>query len=112
MDEVINLRSSANARGFQRAVINSRVGADFHIVFDLKLPNLGELFIASAGRGADIAKSIAAQHRTGMNDHVVTQLCSGINRNVGTNLTIFANFDACSDYAIRANPTAIADANA
>src|SRR5260370_8391395 len=80
VDEVIDLRSPANARDFERAAVNGRVGADFHIVFDLKLPDLRKFFIPAPGLVADIAKSIAAPHASALPYHALPPLAAAINR--------------------------------
>ena len=72
VDHIVDLHAARDHGRVERAAINSDVGADLDIVSDLEAPDLREFFIPAGLVVADIAKTIAAQHRAGLYFDVVS----------------------------------------
>ena len=94
VDQVIDLRPATDASGIQSPSINRRIRSDLYIILDLQCANLGKLLIASGGRIRHIAKAIAAQHSSGMNDDTISQSRAGIDRHICDQVAVVADHDA------------------
>jgi hypothetical protein len=71
VDEVVDFRSAADSCFVQGSAVNSRVSADFYIVFDYKASDLGGLLVTSGLLVADIAETLAAEDGSGLHDDPV-----------------------------------------
>ena len=109
VNQVVDLGAAPDASHFESTPIDSCVRSDFYVVSDLETPDLGKFLVAPGRLVADVSEAIAAQHRTGMNNHSVAQPRSAIDRHVGIKFTIATDADLGTDYGPSANPGLIAD---
>jgi len=82
---------------------------NFDVVFNFQPANLGKFHVPAGGAVAHVAKTVAAQHRAGMNDHTITQPNAGINRHVRIQFAISPQVRICTDYTTGADSRAVAD---
>ena len=109
VDEVVYLRPATDARGFERAAVDSCIGADFDIILDNELADLREFFVAPLCRITDIAEAVAAEDRARMDDHSVADTRPRINGYSRVDFAVFFNADVSADYAARTDPGSIAN---
>src|SRR5208337_112029 len=109
VDQVVDLRASANAGFVKCAAINSRVRANLHVVFDHEPAQLRELFVASVLLVANVTKSLTAQHGSSLHDYSIAQPRTGVNGDVCIDAAIAADFDSIADDAGCADRGSFAD---
>jgi hypothetical protein len=109
VDQIVDFRAAANARDFERATINGGIGADFDIIFNLETAYLGKFFVSAGLLVAHVTEAIAAQDRSGVNDHAIADLRTRIEGRVGIDLAIFSYARTCADYAAGSNSRALAN---
>src|SRR5713101_4761945 len=109
VDEIINLRSFADDGGIEGAPVNSRIGADFHIIRDLKRADLGKLLIPPRGSVADITEAIASQNYSSMDGGAFADARPSVNGHVVVNETLLSNDNSVADAASRAAACVVSD---
>ena len=107
--KIVDFGAASNACDLQRSPVDGCVGADFNIISDFKPPNLREFFIVARCLLANVAETVAAQYRPGMNYHPIAKMAAGIDGDIGIELAIAANTDIRANHNPGANPGAIAD---
>ncbi len=112
VDQVVDLGAASDARDFKGAAVNGRVRANLDVIADFEAPLLGKFFVMSGRLVADVAEAVAAQHRSGVNDHAVAESRAGVDRDIGIQLAIAANTDARTNHCAGADPSLIADCSA
>ncbi len=110
--QVVELGAARDYRNVERAAVDGGVGADFHVVPDLQPPHLREFHVAPRLAIPDVTKSVAAQHRTRMNEDAVADARAGINADVGADVAVVTDSDTFSDENSSANGSMLADRRA
>src|SRR5690349_518541 len=115
MYQVVDLRSPADSRLFQRSAIHSRVRADFHVIFQNQRSLLRKLCVVPCLLVPHVAETICAEHRTTVYDDSITQSCSRIQNSPRVDATMLADDYSiadrgpCFNARSRANACSIAD---
>ena len=100
VDEIVNLGPPTDFRHLQGAAVDGGVSADLHIVFNEEHSLLRKLDVGSGGGIADVAKSVGAENRAGVDDNAVTHHGSGIQDHVGINVAVLTDMrSAAHDHA-------------
>ena len=73
VNQVVDLGAAPDASDFERSTIDGRVRPDLYVISNFQAPYLGKFFVVSGRLVADIAEAVAAQHRSGMNNHAAAQ---------------------------------------
>src|SRR4029077_2606061 len=81
LHQVVNLYARRNHGVVERAAIDRRIAADLHVVAYLGLANLRELPMPPFP--VDVAKAIAANHRSRVQDDAAAHAHPGIQGDVG-----------------------------
>lgn len=111
MNEVIYLRSSANARFAKRPTVDSGVGSDLNVVFNYKssLLRKGNVF---AGCGvARIAEAGGSEYSTGLDDNSIPKACVRINCYICKDVAIISYNNPVSEHGVRSNTRAATKLN-
>ncbi len=110
MHQIINLGALADDGGTKRSAVNSRVGADLHVVVDDYIADLQHLAVAALVE--HVAVAVRADDRAGVDADTMTDLRPRINHDVWeqahvlANLTVPADMVAAHEHGTRAEPHA------
>ena len=107
--QIVDFRASSDAGFVQRSAIDSGIGADLDIIFDFQAADLRKLFVAASRLVAHIAKAVAAEHGTGVNNYAVSKTHAGINRHVRIEITTRSDVYVRANYAACADPRVLSD---
>src|SRR5207247_2300652 len=109
VDQVVDLGAASDAGRVQGSAVDSGVGTDLDVIGNLESASLREFLVMSGCLVAHITEAIAPEHGSRMNDHTVAEPGTGIDGDVGIELTIGSDDGVGADRRSRADPGAIAD---
>src|SRR5215469_2346676 len=109
--QVIDLRAGPDTRSLKCSAVDRTVGANFNLIFNVKLSDLREFFMCAGSRVANVPKAIASENCAGVNDHAIAKSRAGINGHIWINLAFFPNGYTVAEPASRSNPGAVANAD-
>ncbi|MEK7191792.1 MAG: hypothetical protein AAB153_05800, partial [Pseudomonadota bacterium] len=108
MHLVIELDAITDDGVVERATIDGRIGADFHIIADHDAPKLRDFLpaLAIAGKtksigtddGAGLDQATPAEMAVVRNDHIRQKLGTFANFNIPANMTSGTHYDVLADY--------------
>src|ERR1700757_2274779 len=106
MNKVIELHALRDAGIVQRAAIDGRIRPDLHVIANLDDADLRKFPVAPVA--VDIAKTIGANHCSGMNLHAITDARASVQSHTRMYPAVFTNPAACANHAMRPKLRAIA----
>src|SRR5260370_39301505 len=106
--EVIELGIAANARLAQAGPVDTAVGLDLHIVFDHDCAGLRNLVPHPVVVGGK-AETVGADHYAVVKQHIVADLATLANRNMGVGEKAVADLDVAIDHYVRPQDTVLAN---
>src|SRR5437667_10698680 len=107
LHEIVNFRAGANAGLAERRPVDCRVGADLHIVFNHHTTDMRNLHVLA--RTDRIAETIAANHRTAVQDDPPADLGAIVHGHAGIDDGALANGHLATQHAPGHDGHAVAD---
>ena len=107
MYQVINLGSLANDSAVNGSTVDTGIVADFHIILQHYITGLQHLAVLAVL--GNIAKAVAADYRTGLQNNSVTKYTVLTDSSIRIKGTILAHFYALADISMRIDYAAVAD---
>ena len=108
LHEVVDLRAAADDGGAVGAAVDRRARADFDVIADFDIAELGAELVAAIDGG--VAEAVSAEHRAGVNDDVLAeQRCFRRGRRLGKRRQLAPIFAAVEDANAAVNDRACAD---
>lgn len=107
MYQVIDLGALANDSAVNCSTVDTGVIADFYIILQHYITGLQHLAVLAVL--GNIAKAVAADYRTGLQNNSVTQYTVLTDSGIRINGTILAHFYALADISMRIDYAAVAD---
>src|SRR5262249_10464733 len=108
MNHVIELRALADRGRAQRGAVDARIRPDFDEIADLDPPDLRKFVPALVFH--HVAESISADYCSGVHNHGAPDIDVVVDGDVGVQYAAFAQGDALTDDAARANAGGKSDA--
>src|SRR5271166_2049632 len=107
--QVVDFRSSTDARHVQGSAVDGRVSADLDVVLDLEPSDLRKLLVAARRLIAHVTEAVAAEHSAGMNDHAISDAHAGIDGDVRIEITVASDGCPRADHAACPDARALSD---
>src|SRR2546423_4390125 len=104
--QIVDFGAVADDGVVDAATVDCSIGTNLDIVADDTAAHMGNLLVGSIAK--DVTESVAADARTGVNEHSLPQRRAGINRNARPEARTIANPDAVADDTVRPNHHTVA----